>query len=87
MSKAKDDYYAAMRNYRVSKQLDEHNLFTTVYSADVTNYVTELEKEAEMFDEAIDLLKDIYCNYKCGKKIDDQIRPFFDRAKKLEGTK
>jgi hypothetical protein len=47
-------------------------------------YIVELEKKAEMFDETIDLLKDIYCNYECGKKIDDQIRPFLERAKKIQ---
>ena len=75
MSKAKDEY---------SKQVAMIS-FTSHYSTGpIVNYVTELEKKAEMFGEmvkciatAVDLLGDCNAYYEIGEDI-------LDRAKKLQ---
>ena len=84
MSKAKEDYYnfLAYANRRLKD--NDINSINEVIAEDTTNYVTELEKKAEMFDEmvkciatAVDLLGDCNAYYEIGEDI-------LERAKKLQ---
>jgi hypothetical protein len=75
MSKAKDNYYE-LKGYLDRYMGGPVN--------DVSNYVTELEKKAEMFDDLAAALHHVYMhesgNYAC-----EDIENILERAKKIQG--
>ena len=82
MSKAKDNYYE-LKGYLDSYMGGPVN--------DVSNYVTELEKKAEMFDEMVNIISYAATVTNCFpsvllKDLTEDLRSIFERAKKLQGA-
>jgi len=69
MSKAKDRYYDEFRDLRIDD------------SSVNSDYITELEKKAEMFDEIVNQLSILYYGY---EGINYTLKPLLFRAKKLQ---
>ena len=76
MSKAKDNYYE-LKGYLDSYMGGPVN--------DVSNYVTELENKAEMFDEMVNTLSHLQEVSTRDGWVDTILRPILDRAKKIQG--
>ena len=68
MSKAKDRYYDEFRDLRIDD------------SSVNSDYITELEKKEEMFDEIVNQLSILYYGY---EGINYTLKPLLFRAKKL----
>jgi len=75
MSKAKDNYYE-LKGYLDSYMGGPVN--------DVSNYVTELENKAEMFDEMVNTLSHLQEVSTRDGWVDTILRPILDRAKKMK---
>ena len=80
MSKEKDNYYE-LKGY-----LDR---YTRGPVNDVSNYGTELEKKAEMFDEMVNIISYAATVTNCFpsvmlKDLTEDLRSIFERAKKLQ---
>jgi len=69
VSKAKDRYYDEFRDLRIDD------------SSVNSDYITELEKKAEMFDEIVNQLSILYYGY---EGINYTLKPLLFRAKKLQ---
>ena len=74
MSKAKDDYYE-LKGYLDRYMGGPVN--------DVSNYVTELEKKAKMFDNLVSALDHVYMN-ESGNYACEDIENILERAKKIQ---
>jgi len=72
MSKAKDRYYDEFRDLRIDD------------SSVNSDYITELEKKAEMFDNLVSALDHVYMN-ESGNYACEDIENILERAKKLQG--
>ena len=72
MSKAKDRYYDEFRDLRIDD------------SSVNSDYITELEKKAEMFDNLVSALYHVYMN-ESGNYACEDIENILERAKKLQG--
>ena len=72
MSKAKDEY---------SKQVAAISFISHYSTGPIVNYVTELEKKAEMFDEIVNQLSILYYGY---EGINYTLKPLLFRAKEIQ---
>ena len=71
MSKAKDRYYDEFRDLRI----DDRSVNS--------DYITELEKKAEMFDNLVSALDHVYMN-ESGNYACEDIENILERAKKIQ---
>jgi len=71
MSKAKDRYYDEFRDPRIDD------------SSVNSDYITELEKKAEMFDNLVSALDHVYMN-ESGNYACEDIENILERAKKIQ---